>query len=399
MKFGLNTLLPKIFSQRWIQLMSVVDSILNEIQTESINIILDQFDIEKATNEQILDEIKFFGYEVSYLDGYTSTKEYLVRQYLSLDKRKKYRNLKEAYETILKIYFQKGTVYPLYYDVVSEYYIPYENWWNIIETLKIINILDSDKDNLLYYIAPYLDDSSLFDSFISFDYDVAVYGSPKKTNLSTAYLDTPDLIETLDQFYEIENITRYNYIQIICRKLLSDDSFFDYYSMFSFIYDMNNNHRSTEVLYFFPKIYLYTKNDNTETNIEIEKYDKSLLKNINSILLSGTLEDTQYIKYGTGYTDSSLIGITQLINQTQSFTISQVYIKEKTENILSFFTKVTKNVKAFSFSEIGLYNIYNELIYYACFPSIIFPDNINGGNEIYVKLDTEENVTNFYSTL
>ena len=398
MKFGLSTLLPKLFSQRWIQMMSVVDSLLSDLQDQLIEPIFNQYNVDTATNEQILNDIKTFGYELSYLDGFSSSREYLIRQYISLGRRIKGRGIKDSYEVIQRIYFQKGTVYPLYYDNISRYYIPYETWWDLYENLQIITTLDSEADNLLYFSPQYFDTQENFDNGVSFDYDVAVYGSPRKTKIPEGFLDTPELIETLDQFYEIQNLTRYVYVQIICRRLLGDSEFFDLNAMTSFIYDMNKNHRPTEVLYFFPKIYLYTKTDKTQTDILFEKYDETSTKNMRSIWLSDTMEDVQYIKYGTGYRDV-LSGITDLVEQTQSYTINQMYIKEKTPIILSCFPIITRGVQTFSFSEIGLFNSLNQLIYYACFPSIIFPDNIRGGNEIYIKLDTEENITNFYNKI
>ena len=398
MKFGLSTLLPKIFNERWVQFMSVVDSILDDLQTELVEPILYQYDIDNSTNQQIIDNIKYFGYTPSYLDGYSSTTEYLIREFITLSKRIKRRNNVESYELVLKIFFQKGTIYPLYYDIIDQQYIPYEDWWGIVESLKTIDTLDSDKDNLLYYSTNFFDDSSFFDSGVPFDYDIAIYGNPHRTNLPTGYLDTPELVETLDQFYKIKNITRYIYVSIICRKLLIDNYFFNFNAMTSLLYDLQNLHRPTEVLYFFPKVYLYTKNDKTETQIEIEKYDKSSITNINSIWIKDTLNDVQYIRYGIGYLND-VSTVYDLIEPTEEYTISQMYIKEKTDTVLSFFTQIIQNVKTFSFSEIGLYNIYNELIYYACFPSIIFPDNINGGNEIYIKLDTEENINIFYTNL
>lgn len=398
MKFGLSTLLPKLFSERWIQFMSVIDSVLGDLKDELVSPILNQHDITKATNDQIINAIKYFGYVPSYLDGFSSTTEYLTREYVTITDRIKKRNTKESYELVLNIFFQKGTVYPMFYDYVQDIYLPYLTWWDFSESTKTVNSLDPDKNNLLYYINTELDNGTTFDSNTHFDYAIAVFGSPKKTGLPEAFLDTPELIESLDQFHNIENMTRYIYVQMVCRKMLTDDSFLDFNAMTSLLYDLNDLHRPTEVLYFFPKVFLYTKNDNTETNIEIEKYDKTITKEIKSIMLSGTLEDVQTISYGTGYSQD-LTGITSLVNLTQPFNLNHMYIKEKVPNTLHFFTTITANIKAFSFSEIGLYNIYNELIYYACFPSIMFPDNINGGNEIYIKLDTETNINNFYATL
>jgi len=398
MKFGLNTLLPKIFSERWKQLMLVVDSILGDLQKELIEPILNQHNIETSTNLELIDSIRYFGYNVISLEGFTSTKEYLIRQYVTLGSRLKTRNLRNSYDSILKIYFQTGTMFPLYYDSVQRIYIPFETWWTFLENLKITDNLDAEKDNLLYYIPTFLDDYTFFDSGFIFDYDVAVYSIPQKTGVPKGYLDTPEIIQTLDQFHEVQYISRYIYVQMVCRKLLTDNCFLDFNEMSALLYDLNNLHRPTEVLYFFPKVSLYTKNDNTETNISIEKYDKSSTKEIKSIRLSGTLEDVQSIRYGTGYA-TNLVGISSLINETKIYSILNVYIKEKTPISFNFFPKIIPNVKAFSFSEIGLYNVYNELIYYACFPSIIFPDNINGGNEILIKLETEQNITEFYTHL
>lgn len=403
MKFGLSTLLPKSFSARWTQLMSVIDSILEDLQTEILDPIRDQHNISKASNEQILDDLKYFGYTPYYSEGFNSSKEYLTREYTTISDRIKKRNIKESYELILKIFYQKGTVFPLYFDYVENIYVPYEIWWGLLEDLVIVDTLDSDKDNLQYYTSLFFDDGSLFDDGTPLDYQVAVYSSPRKTNLPEGFLDTPEIIETLDQFFEIQNITRYISVQLICKNMLSDTSFFDFHEMSALVYDLKKNKRATEVLFIMPKMYLYTKDDYTATSTVIQKYDQSITKNINSIYNGaiGTLQDTTYIRYGTGYSDDAS-SVISMIEQTVEYTLSQVYIKERSDDVFNFSTKITRipvPSTAFSFSEIGLFDTYNRLIYYACFPSIIFPENTNGGNEIYIKIDSETNVNNFYALL
>ena len=176
MPIDYKKLLPSNLREtRWGELVEAVQSVLNDIKTNKIDIIENQFDIDEMTDTQINNMRDTLGYQfLNYGAGYTSSNRYLKRQLLTILPRILNRNNLKAYQYNFYIYDLIANIFPMTYDSTTQYFTPITNWWSWDESVyNVVDRLDLGVDRILYY-----------DSFGN-----PVYADPKNLGLSMEFID------------------------------------------------------------------------------------------------------------------------------------------------------------------------------------------------------------------
>lgn len=355
---------------RWGELIEAYQSIVGELDDDLIKKMLDQYDTDVATITDYINILEGFGWNYSSYDGWTASLEYFKRQALTCVARIKYKTTQRAYKNEFYIFNLIGNVYPLQ-RLVDDTLEPYIEWWSDPETGEIINILDSEDDNVLYNIPLRFDGGFELDSIYTFDSTIAYYDNPKTSGLGPAYLDTPSTIIRLDQSSILDDLTRFILIQYEFNKVEDASYFLSTNSVKALYNDIKLIKRLTEQVYFEPILKLYYNTDGsvkTTTYLNFEQ-DGESVGEMKTILMDDQFTDLNKIIVGDG-SHSTIDGtITNVVSPVQ--TITSANIVPDTENPRTEFRKALNDKDQFvDFSEVACFDSSDNCFFYATFPMV-----------------------------
>lgn len=135
-------LLPKTLqTTRWGELIEALQAVTDQIRTEKIDAILNQYYLDEMTDAEILQMCSSLGYVPFYADGFCKTTEYLKRQLLTIIPRILERNNTKGYQYIAQIYNLNAKEYPTYNETKL---IPILTWDTNPESDVSAQTLDMD---------------------------------------------------------------------------------------------------------------------------------------------------------------------------------------------------------------------------------------------------------------
>lgn len=389
MPIDYKKLLPSNLREtRWGEYMEAIQAVLNDIKTNKINIIENQFNIDEMTSAQILTMRDTLGYSFSsFGDGYTNSTRYLQRQILTITQRIVNRNNLKCYQCNFYIYDLDGNVYPMTFDSQTSTFTPYTDWWTWDESqYYVIDKLDLGNDRILYY-----------DSLSN-----PVYANnPLNWGLDAQTLDT-DEWPHLDMKSTHDTLTRHILIPYSFRYVEDNTYWMSESTLISFYEDIVYSKRATEIPYFEPIItvncsgtvgfsgpfdssmitqnFYYSYDDVYSGIVESYYYGSSVDSSISGVA------GISYIQFG----DGSHTTIDDTITEVQSplTTISGVVsgivsitdfvdVTTRTGTNLNVRKKITQKNKFANFSEIALMDVTSGVVLYAKFPEVTYLTSFN----------------------
>jgi photosystem II stability/assembly factor-like uncharacterized protein len=238
MNINYKKLLPKILQDnRWGEYAEAIQEVLEEIKEDKIDIIKLRYYIENMSEEDIITIAEELGYTIPYYTGYTSQREYLLRQLLTIIPRIQYRNCDDGYQKIAFIYNLIAFAVPTYSDVYR--LTPILDWDTFDEVEGAEYELDRGGDNALYV---YIDGGGV---------EHYIYDTVKNDGYGELYSDTFPFV-ALDQDDIVGSITRHILFSYQFRGVESATEFISENTCKAMYYDIKNHKRRTEVIYFEP---------------------------------------------------------------------------------------------------------------------------------------------------
>ena len=98
---------------RWGDLMVVWQAIYDDIKSNKVNIILNKNQVELATQSELLDLGKKFGFDFTQLTGYTSTLDYLRKEVYTIPTKLKNKTALPSYQMVGVPFNLNSTAYPV----------------------------------------------------------------------------------------------------------------------------------------------------------------------------------------------------------------------------------------------------------------------------------------------
>lgn len=378
-------LLPKTLQEqlRWSQFISVVQSIIEDIRINKIDIIKTQYQLEHMTEQQLIDLASTLGSVIVSLDGYTAERTYLLKEVLTLIPRILNRNNRPGYQTIFQIFNLVGEIYPMYLNSFSKL-VPIENFWEYNETTIIVDTLDSGGDFVLFKIPNTSNRNQTSNSGLTSNMYFEVSETPKESPINNTTLDDFDNFPHLDLEPFLETLTRHIVGTYQFKFVENTTEFMSENTLKAFYSDILAHKRRTEVFYFEPKLVTETTDDGNETIETYQVYDASASTTVNSILIGTDFSDVSKIVFGTG-SHSVLDGtITSVKFKIYEWDIDNFedYLSDSTH----FYgrRKITQKNTMFNFKEIALLDSLGNCIYYVKFPWIKYLSDSKFYSNIYL---------------
>jgi hypothetical protein len=374
MTVNFKNLLPTAMRPtRWGQLAQAYQTIWNDLINEKVKPILQQLDIDNATNDEIKLIFQQFGFNLSSYQGFCSLNEYYRREALTLATRILYKTTRNSFLYTMYIYNLLGDIYPLYLDTIT-LLTPITDWWSHNEFSLSLNILDAGEYNILYYSG-----------------ETPVYGTPKESGFSTTTLDS-DTFLTLDQQSNVDTITRY--LLLSFKYLFVEDStqFLSQYTLKAFADDISQVKKATEIPFFEPNLFINFNNDKSIKTTTYNDYEQSLSGvSQQSIIISGTsLSNFYKIKFGIGRhveINNSIVSV-----QVSSFELLASQLVNCTHTTSEYTSGASSYVsyrklfnypqKLTEFSEMSLMHVSGGCLAYSTFPIVKFPTNMNSNIQL-----------------
>ena len=370
---------------RWGQYLEAFQSVMSTIKTNKVDIIENQYEIEKATNAQIIMMKDTLGYNFLTFDvAYPSSNQYLQREILTVTQRILNRTCKKAYDYNFYIYELNGTIYPMTYDGTTSILSPVTNWWTFNELeYNVVDRLDLGDDRILYY-----------DSLGN-----PIYASPKNFGFSAQTLDT-SAFPHLDMKTIHDTLTRHILISYAPRYIdnTADNEFFSTETLLAFYEDILYTKRATEIPYFEPICQVNcsgvavtgVKSNPASGTVNSTKenyysYDGTHSGLVTSFYFGGNVAETiglsgiASVQFGTGGYNPITYDITKV--QTPIIlsgivsglvSISDLdFITGKSPTRFNVRKKITQKCKFTDYNEIALLD-QSGVVFYATFPQMTY---------------------------
>ncbi len=382
MPIDYKKLLPSNLREtRWGEFMEAIQAVLDDIKTNKINIIEDQFNIDEMVLAQINNMRDMLGYQfLNFGEGYTNTTRYLQRQLLTIINRVLNKNSLKAYQSNFYIYNLIADIFPMTYSSVTDTLTPVTDFWTWDESeVYIIDKLDLGSDRILYY-----DDLS----------NPVYADDPLNWGLSAQTLDT-DSWPTLDQKTINDSLTRHIIIPYKFVDVENNTYFLTENTLTSFFEDINFTKRATELAYFEPictincsgvvgfsgafdsdmitKEYYYSYDETYSGIVESYFYGST---DLSLIGLSGVAQ----IQFGSGSHDiinGSISGVATpiitsgvingIINATDTVEVSVT-----TPTNFNVRRKISQQCVFANYSELALIDANSGIVMYSKFPEITY---------------------------
>jgi len=387
MNVNFKKLLPKILqSTRWGEYVEAVQTVLEDVKENKIDIIRDRYLLDNMSDTDYVDITSELGYAIKSYSGYSSTSEYKKRQLYTVIPRTTYKNSYKGYDYISFIYNLNSEVYPMYYSESA--LTPYLYWDESSESDEADYILDRAADN----------GSSVY---MSSGGPIIIYESPKNSGLAELYLDTPLVWESLDQENIIDQLTRHILYSYKFKTLEDSSNFISESTAQALYYDISQHKRKTEIIYYEP--YLEIETGTTSGELTLETYysidrlsSGSVLSRFYPYVIEGEqsydLTSGSIVRFGNGNWGESYLtsgeptDVNSYLFQVElsSGSISsgetssgECTIYSWTPDELDFRKTITqKNMTVDTFSELCILDISSSCIYYSEFPTVGFYDKM-----------------------
>jgi len=374
MNLNFKKLLPKVLQPtRWGEYIEAVQSVLETIRTDKVNIIKNQYLLDEMSDSEIQRISKELGYAFKSYEGYTSETEYKLRQLLTVIPRIINKTLSKGYKYISKIYNLTDSAYPLYYK--ENRLAPILDWETFDETTNVKYVLDRAADNG-YFV------------YKSGDDYITVYETPKNDGLSDLYLDDLSVWESLDQENFVNQITRHILYSFQFNYIENENEYMSENTARSLYYDIVKHKRRSEVVYFEPYLQLETNFSGLTKQI-VYTWDKLTSGEILSVCQSsGDITSGAVIRFGDNYWGENYLSSADVTDVSNFlFQIDLLTSGEITSGNLNTYCDiynwsnnelylrkwiVQKNKTVQSFSELAILDQSSACIYYAEFPKINF---------------------------
>lgn len=418
MAISFKKLLPvKMQTTMWGDLITAYQKVDKQIRTGVMNPIFDQF-TENATTAELIRLGSMLGINILSLDGYTLSKEYLIRQIQTAALRITHKTSRRSYDYIGYIYNMQVAVYPMMTSSegtlaskLSTVYDPEEQLHN-----QVI-ITDQEGDNLYYNQdvenwETDVSDALITDMDIITDYTIEIYGDPATTGLQEAFTDT-DTTTTTDGVIidnkgtTVTQITR-NIGFSYYHKFLDDtDEWYSPYSYLCLKNDVDQIHKATEVIYYEP----WLKLEATPVSGEIVSktyynYDFTLSGQVHSVFQDDYLINSTWIQFGTGShwngsgLPNNIMGVNNLSYSIpysiSGVPISGIYIPEgvagwnyfydPTATTLTMDFIISEGNKFTEFTELAILNNLSGCIFYSTFPKVQWHQSMYNNIKVQINL-------------
>ena len=361
-------------STRWGEMIEAYQSIMGELDTDLIEKMMNQYDLDNATSTDYQYILSGFGWQYSSYTGWAEETEYFKRQALTCVDRILYKTTRRAYLDEFYIFNLTGDVYPLKEELDGTL-APFTSWWDHSEVeVELVQILDSELPNILYIIPFKFDRGTTLDDGSCFDDSTTYYDDPIYLGSDATYLDMDSsmagFLEILDGYTELETLTRFVLIQFKFNKVEDASYFLSTNSMRAFYNDVKIIKRITESVYFEPILELPY---NTAGTVRSTSYDNFVSGEtggtMQTIMIADSFSDLTTIIVGTGAHSTVDATITNV--QTPVYTISSDSIIADDDNPLTEFRKAlsVKN-KFYNFSEVAFFDSGGTCFFYATFPEV-----------------------------
>jgi hypothetical protein len=362
MGIAYKSLLPKVMqSNRWGQFIDAFQSIIDDVVTNLVQPIKTRFQYDLMTQDELLDMSARLGYNITYLDGYSSSESYFTKEILSIIPRVKTKTTRPGYQYLYKIFNLVGETFPIYYLYGSNHYTfqVQDNYWttsigrnSIFKTLDQVPPLVLDTELILL-------DSTTLTSAIPLRHFVLSYYNNFIEN-STEFLST----NTLQAFYT----------------------------------DVKAMKRATEIPYFEPtiKFNLYSGQVSDVISTPLSDYNNTIVAQQQSILFKNNLSGIAYIQLGNGtysdiaYATGGVYSQQYIINNNSG---ELQYIEGYSEIKLHARKLITEKFKfqdsssgQMYFTEMAFLNSASGCVAYSTFPKIQWYPYMNQSIQFNINL-------------
>lgn len=391
-------LLPKkMRDTRWGEFIEVFQEEIEQINSEKIRPIFDQFDLEKATKQELIDYCNYYGYDVLNLEGLTSTREYLKKQVLSVIP-------KIIYKTTYKVFPYVGLPYGL---TTTGHNTIYNFGNNTIITLESIEeaqdyisdpvtTLDWGSPNIVYYLdlytLDYIDPLTGETDFTLDDFPIStlneqnpVYIDPNPNPNMDTTLDDP-LIPILDMELALSMISRIFVISYKPNFVENSFEFLSEDSMKSLASDTEKIKRATDFVYYESHVPIRLNSDKSVTTKTWKNFEGVETANQESILISNDLSQLGSIRLGNSSHNVLHSGITDVKSFTQEFQYSGCVWHNQTESYLYGRPLIKENQHFDPITEIALMDVNSGCMAYSKFPKISWREDLNANIKFDIQL-------------
>lgn len=394
---------------KWGDLVQTAGEFLEGFKETELSKIENLFSLEDLDFGKTKIICDFFGHPLSSLEGYTKTEEYFKRQILTLIIRKINKRNLESYKKTGWIYYLNAMAYPTYKAGLGDYFLVFNEFWESDENSDFSNsafMFDSHLPNILYVL------EGQKESIIDDEYPIGVLPDNYKTDDglfsddplnpimdagggNIKYYKLTGFVEVLDNNFpylpnnspftfdgdlgfdgevinnSLSRIVLFHFTQNYCE---NDEEFLSRNSSIALEGDLRQIKDLTSSICFEPCLMLNLDSSGDEN---IEKYGTfNNLKEKTAVIKSkmykhfnNPFDYVETIKFGDGRLED-LNGATNLKSSLISYGVDDYVIEKKDYNYCHIRKKIVPTDDVFDYSEVGFFDMYGDLIFYACFPFV-----------------------------
>ena len=382
---------------RWGQFIEVIQDIIETIKREKIRPIFDQFNINKASYDELLDYAFYFGYKILTLKGLTSTKEYLKKQIISIVPKIIYKTTARAFPYVGLPYGLSSRGHNTIYNFGDATLLTLENPEDSLNYItEPVTTLDWGGPNIVYYLdiytSDYIDPNTGQSNFTLDSLDITtlddsqpIYIDPNPNPNPDTFLDDPT-IPILDMEFSLSMVSRVLVFSYIFNFVENAKQFLSSESMLSMKNDITQVKRGTDFVYYEPHVVIDLNSDKSvyeRTWKNFEGIDTFVQKNI---LINDDLSDIACIRLGNGSHNPVYSGIVDVKSFTEEKPYSGcIWIDETTTKLKG--RKLIKENQHFDpITKLAIIGTDSGCIAYSTFPEINWSEEINSNLFFDIKL-------------
>lgn len=423
MAVSFKKLLPiKMQPTMWGDLLTAYQIIDSNIRTGVVNPIFDQY-TENASNEELIKLGSFLGIKILSIDGYTLTREYLLRQIRTAVLRITTKTSRLAYKYLSYIYNLDNDIYPMMTSSTGNLASKLNTVYDPSSQLSTeVIVTDQEGDNKYYdeLVTGWEtdDDADSFYTDIDLisDYTIEIYGTPRETGLVEAFTDTDTALTTdgviiNNQGTIINQLTRNMVYSYYHKFLENEEEWLTKYSCLCLKNDADQIHKATEVIYYEPWLKLESSAISGQVSHQTYyNYDFSISGQIHNVYKSGVISNAHWVQFGTGSHWSDISGIPSNISGVQNFSyhipstvISGVvsgeidpyipsgvggwnYFYDPTSGQFDIDFIISERNKFTEFTELALLDSTSGCIFYSTFPKVQWHHSMYNNIRININL-------------
>ena len=392
--------LPKqMRDTRWGELLEVVQDIIeNEVKPTKIRPIFDQFDVEKASDQELLNYANYFGYNILSLTGLSSTHNYLKKQISTIVPKIKYKTTYNCFPYVGVPYGLSAKAHNTIYDYSNNSILTLENIEDAKEyVLDPVTTFDWGSPNIIYYIDKYYSDYTEL-TFDENEYDVVEFDTQEPVYYGDNPNPNPDLtfddllIPTWDMTLSLNMISRVFVFSYKFNFVENENEFLSIYSLKSLDNDIQQCKRATDFVYYEPILEVETNSGSiVETKCWKDFTGLGCVNQYSIYMGSGNLQDVRYINLGNGTYDEINSGITDVQSFTKQFDYSGCIWSIEEDNHIMGRPYITASgiISEYHFDDITEMSCLDEnsgCILYSTFPTISWGQDLKSNIKFDIQL-------------